>query len=241
MTTDATIDLEFRRRQTRRNVRSWSAARSWLSVLVVVTLLVVACSSEDPPRVYSDDEIDLDELVRGDLVLRSLPYSRYRTGQEIDRAFPDFATSSGHERERNFFEFLVGLKMLEASESLPPDVASASSVLHEAEEAALDDCAADAGYPGVQLYDVSQQMGEQYERNYGLTLEMFLDLRHECSQRAATYPTLDPQVRDELLAKEMAHYMKAVKDWMAANPELVVPIEYHEGANTPYADRFADS
>lgn len=47
--------------------------------------------------------------------------------------------------------------------------------------------------------------------------------------------------RDELLAKRRAHYMAVVRDWMAANPDLVVPIEYHEGANTPHADRFADS
>ena len=33
----------------------------------------------------------------------------------------------------------------------------------------------------------------------------------------------------------------AVRGWMAANRDLVVPIEYHEGANTPRADRFADS
>ena len=96
------------------------------------------------------------------------------------------------------------------------------------------------GYPGVQLHDVSQQMGEQYERDYGLTLEMFLDLRHECSKYAATYPTLDPAYRDELLAKRRTHYMAAVREWMADNPHLVVPIEHHEGANTPYADLFAD-
>jgi len=45
---------------------------------------------------------------------------------------------------------------------------------------------------------------------------------------------LDPAVRDELLAKRRDHYMAAIRDWMAANPELVVPVEYHEGANRPY-------
>ncbi len=102
----------------------------------------------------------------------------------------------------------------------------------------MDHCAADAGWPGVQLYDVSQQLGEQYERDYGLTLEIFLDLRHECGKYAATYPTLDPAYRDELLAKRRAHYMAAVRDWMVANPELVVPIEHHEGDNHPIEERF---
>ena len=54
----------------------------------------------------------------------------------------------------------------------------------------MDQCAADAGYPGVQVYDVSNDVVEQYERDFGLTLEMFLDLRHECGKYAATYPTL---------------------------------------------------
>ena len=94
----------------------------------------------------------------------------------------------------------------------------------------------EAGWPGVQLYDVSQELGEQYERDYGLTLEMFLDLRHECSKYAATYPTLDPGYRDELLAKRRAHYMKVGRDWIAANPELVVPVEHHEGDNHPHED-----
>ncbi len=109
-------------------------------------------------------------------------------------------------------------------------------MLYDAEIEAMDECAADAGWPGVQLYDVSQDMGEQYERDFGLTLEMFLDLRHECAKYAATYPTLDPEYRDELLAKRRAHYVEIAREWMAANPDWVVPIEYHEGANQPWED-----
>ncbi len=141
---------------------------------------------------------------------------------------------TGHERERAVFEFRLHLVMLGADDTLPPDVAIGSGVLHDAKEEAMDACAAEAGWPGVQLYDVSQQLGEQYEREFGLTVEIFLDLRHECAKYAATYPTLDPDVRDELLAKRRDHYMAAIRDWMAANPELVVPVEYHEGANRPY-------
>ena len=126
--------------------------------------------------------------------------------------------------------------MVAASDTLPPDVADSSDVLYDAVREAMDQCAANAGWPGVQLYDVSQELGERYEQNLGLTLDVFLDLRHECSKYAATHPTLDPDVRDELLAKRRHHYMTAIRDWMVANPELVVPIEYHEGANRPYED-----
>ena len=245
MTTDAMADLESRRRRTRLSVRLWSAAQAQLIVAGVVMLLVVSCSSEDTPREYSDEELGLQELVEKHIVVSSLWVARYRTLDDMDRdLFDPFVhptSGSGHELERAFFEFLFGLAMWAASESLPPDVAFDGGILHDAEEAAMDQCAADAGYPGVQVYDVSNNVVELYERDFGLTLEMFWDLRHECGKYAATYPTLDPVYRHELLAKRRAHYMAVVRDWMAANPDLVVPIEYHEGANTPHADRFADS
>ena len=105
MTTNAAINLESRRRQVRLSAGSWSAAPAQMIVASLMVLLVVACSSgdpphvysdsedpphvysdsEDPPHVYSDEELGLDEVVGHDIILRSLPYSRYRTGQEIDR------------------------------------------------------------------------------------------------------------------------------------------------------------
>lgn len=204
-------------------------------VAIGVLSLAVACSSEDPARQYSDEELGLDELV-DDEVLSAIPFAQYRTLDGMDRDLVNPTAGSGHERERNYFEHLVALVMLAADDTLPPDVAIGSGVLHEAEQEAMDQCTADAGWPGVRVYDVSQELGEQYEREFGLTLEMFLDLRHECSKYAATYPTLDRAYRDELLAKRRAHYMAAVGDWMASNPELVVPVEYHEGANRPLGD-----
>ena len=233
-------------RRTRLCVRLWSAAFAQLIVVGVVVLLVVSCSSEDPPREYSDEELGLQEVVENEIIMYSLWVARYRTVDDWDRDLGDPFfdhpfEGSGHELERAFFEHNLGLVMLAAGEKLPPDVSNHGGVLHDAEEAAMDQCAAGAGYPGVQVYDVAPDVVAQYERDYGLTLEMFLDLRHECGKYAATYPTLDPAYRDELLAKRRAHYMAFVRDWMAANPDQVVPIEYHEGANTPYADRYSDS
>ena len=123
-----------------------------------------------------------------------------------------------------------------ADDTSPADVALGSGVLHDALYEAVDDCATEAGWPGVQLYDVSNDVVLGYERDYGLTLEMFLDLRHQCSKYAATYPTLDLEYRDELLAKRRAHYMEVARDWIAANPGLVVPVEHHEGDNHPHED-----
>ena len=202
---------------------------------MVSLLVAVACSSSEPPRVYTDEEVALDEVVN-EFMMGAIPFSRYRTFD--DRKDPSISdpAGSGHERERNFFEATIRLVMHGATDTLPMDVARGSGALHEAGNTAMDDCAADAGWPGVRLYDVSQELGEQYEREFGLTLDMFLDLRHECSKYAATYPTLDAAYRDELVAKKRGHYVDAIREWMAANPHLVVPVEYHEGANKPYAE-----
>ena len=212
----------------------YSGVRASLGVLSML-LFVVACGSQNSPREYSNEELALDESV--DHYLHGLvPFAQYRTSADEDRDRVDPLGGSGHERERATFEFRLRQVMLGADGSLPPDVAIGSGVLHDARDEALAECAAEAGWPGVELYDVSQELGEQYERELGLTLEMFLDLRHECAKYAANYPTLGPAYRDELLAKRRDHYMTAVRDWMAATPELVVPVEYHEGANKPVED-----
>ena len=204
---------------------------------VAVFVVAVACSSPDPPRQYTDEELGLEQLVDDEMNSGMLAYARYRSFEDEDRDRSDPYVASGHERERGIFETKIRIILAVAGDTLPPDVARGSGVLHGAENDAMDECAADAGWPGVQLYDVSQDMGEQYERDYGLTLEMFLDLRHECAKYASTYPTLDPDLRDELLAKRRAHYMEIAREWMAANPDQVVPVEYHEGANRPFEDQ----
>ena len=204
---------------------------------MAVLLVAGACSSQESPRQYSHRELGLEQLVDDQMNSGVLSFAHYRTFEDEDRDRSDPYVASGHERERGIFETTIRIIMAVAGDTLPPDIALGSGVLHDAENNAMDKCAADAGWPGVRLYDVSQDMGERYERDYGLTLEMFLDLRHECSKYAATYPTLDPDLRDELLAKRRAHYMSAAHEWISAHPDLVVPVEHHEGANRPFEDR----
>ena len=198
-------------------------------LIVAVSVSSTACSGQDSPQQYSIEELALDILV--DEYAESVnPFARYRTAQERQEADAqgDRLDGSEYERERTFFETRINMILVGAGDTLPSDVARGSGVLHDALNEAKDQCATEKGWPGLQLYDISQEMGEQYERDYGLTLDMLLDLRHECSKYAATYPTLDPQYRDQLLAKRRDHYMQAVRDWIAANPELVVPVENHD-------------
>ena len=234
MATSRTMKIETTKR-TNTSLRGYSWCAAPVAAVVVVMLLATGCSSQDPPRQYSEEELAfdgyVDEFMRG-----AVPYSRYRTRDERTDPPLDDPGGIGHERERNFLEATLRLIMHFASDTLPPDVALTTGVLHDAENEAMDECAAEAGWPDVQLYDVSNDVVQQYERDLGLTLEMFFDLRHECSKYAITYPTLDPAYRDELLAKRRVHYMKAVRDWIAANPERVVPVEHHDGDNHHYEE-----
>jgi len=193
---------------------------------------------------YTDEDLGLDHVVDTYRPV-DISFARFRTAEERwaaeDELEDRIYTTSGHELERAAFELRLYTVMLAAEDTLPDDIGRHKGILFDALYEAVDECSAEAGWPQIQLYDVSNDDVLKYEREFGLSLEMFLDLRHECSKYAVTYPTLDPQYRDELLSRRREHFMQAVRDWVAANPDLVVPIEYHEGANTPYADRYPDS
>ena len=112
-----------------------------------------------------------------------------------------------------------------------------SQVLHDAFFGALEDCGRRSRWPDVELfvigdgrgYDVDPVTVESYELLYGLSYYEYLQLRHECSRYAATYPGLDEGVRDELLRPQREHYARAVVDSLADLPHIEVPARYrHE-------------
>ena len=95
----------------RRVERSLKRVVATCTTTVIVMASVVACSSEDPLRHYSDEELGLDEIVDREIVSFALPFARYRTFDEMDRDLVDPTDGAGHERERNYFEHLVALVM----------------------------------------------------------------------------------------------------------------------------------
>ena len=78
---------------------------------------------------------------------------------------------------------------------------------------------------------------DSYETQFGLGREAYLDLRHECAKQAASYPTLDPAVRDELLERLRGHYREAVYEYLREFPDAEVPLVDHPGAPRPLAER----
>lgn len=191
-----------------------------------------------PGRKYSDEELGMDQLVSEQLTqvwaqFRSLGEWNAHLDEQ-DRYFHDEAY--GHERERLNLERNVAWLLSNAYEDLPADLGS-GGILDQAFETAMDECADAAGWPNVTLYGVSQSDVEAFGEQFGLTLDGFLDLRHECSRQAASYPTLDPAVRDELLDRLREHYRRAIHDYLREFPEAEVPLVDHPGAPRPLEER----
>ena len=69
------------------------------SAPVVALLFLAACSSQDPPRQYSDEELGVDRVV-DEWMQDSIPFAQYRTLEEWDEAqdreLPNLLEDSGH-------------------------------------------------------------------------------------------------------------------------------------------------
>lgn len=189
-------------------------------------------------RRYTDGELGLYRIIEGHLEpvwaqFRSLnEWNEYRAERNSY-----WREKTGHERERMHFERNVESVLLSEYDQLPADLGR-GGVLDRAFEKAMDRCAQSEGWPSVQLYGVSNADVEQYEAAFGLSLEGFLDLRHECAKQAAAYPTLDPAVRDELLGRLKEHYRVAVHEYLREFPDAEVPLVEHEDSPRPLEDRF---
>ncbi len=63
----------------------------------------------------------------------------------------------------------------------------------------------------------------------GISLYEYRELLHVCGRYAATYPTLDPAVRDDLLAPQRAYFAREILDRLDNELPLVeVPPEYQD-------------
>lgn len=214
-------------------------------------------SAAQSGRRYSDQQLGLDELIDAEI----MPFdARYRSSAEasehLDELFRYLQEEAvGHERERLHFENNLALVFWQADERNPPD----REMLDRAYRSAMDECAASAGFQGVMLYedpDVDPERYQSdgagllaertarldsYEAEFGLDYESYLDLRHECAQQAATYPTLDPAVRDDLLGRIEEHYRRAVHEYLREFPDAEVPLVEHEGAPRPLEERLIET
>lgn len=193
----------------------------------------------DPDRHYSDEQLGLYGLI-DDVIAETPVYIRFRTVEDYI-AFEDqkreqiYTLPSGHERDRLIFEVEIEDAIHSAYGSLSSD-SEAGGRLALAFVDAMKECAAEAGYPDINPVGGSDEEEAYWEATFGLTSDGLLDLRHECAQQAASYPTLDPDVRDELLNSMRRHYLQAVHDYIRLSEIVEVPVDHHEGASRPLED-----
>ena len=112
---------------------------------------------------------------------------------------------------------------------LPP--AGDPGVLHDAFFEVLEWCGRESPWPDVELFVMGDGYAGDYvpqlvERDFGLSYFEYKELLHKCGRYAATYPTLDPAVRDELLAPQRAHYAREVLEGLDELPVAEVPAMY---------------
>jgi hypothetical protein len=112
--------------------------------------------------------------------------------------------------------------------------------LDEAFFDSLEECGHDAVGPDMELFVLRDGLGwdPQYDGvvfqdgfpgHYILDLSYYeyLELLHDCAQRAATYPALDPAVRDDLLAPQREHYASMIVDYIDKEiPPTEIPEQY---------------
>lgn len=193
---------------------------------------------------YSDEEIGVETFV--DSYLAEIhPFVHHRTVEEHDDEmladWDDFLFLPVERRDRLFFEEEVFLVLWTAKQARPAEIERIETLLFDAFYDSLDVCAERSEYPDIQLY--LEEDGEYYPvwpeeeaQRHSITVDEFLDLRHECSKSSASYPVLDREYRDELLKARRDYYLKILRLWLADHPELVVPLDYENSVNQPYQD-----
>ncbi|WP_419554155.1 hypothetical protein [Candidatus Poriferisodalis sp.] len=87
--------------------------------------------------------------------------------------------------------------------------------LHEAFFKVFEECGRDSPWPEVKLADrEGNSAGDvlHIDRESGISHYEYRELLHVCGRYAATYPTLDPEVRDELLSSQRTYFAQGILD-----------------------------
>lgn len=196
---------------------------------------------------YTEDEIGTEILV-GEKLARRHTLARYRTFEEADLAdvaANDVSSMSPEARDRAYFEQAVRWLLLGADDAMPTEVSDASDELWHAFYRSLDLCVERSEWPEAELYYTVEDGGymsvmypefQSYLQQDEMTLDEFIDFKHECHKFAVTYPALDREHRDELVRAKREYYLKVLRLWMRDNPEMVVPMTYEQSMNHPYQD-----
>ena len=190
-----------------------------------------------PGRRYSDEELGLYELI--DKIVFHRPYfARARNLEDFmehrdQRWNRMMHEASGHERERLRFEFDIEGALLTAYNFSPDDLGE-EGPLEDAYYGWLVKCVSPAGFPEVvvdpdtknelPIYLAEEEQLMHYESESGFSRDEFYDLRYKCALQAATYPTLDTEMRDEMIGRMKRHYLRSIYDGLCLGRPTEVPV-----------------
>ncbi len=113
-----------------------------------------------------------------------------------------------------------------------PSDGAAPGELHEAFFDALEQCGRESPWPEVELFVMGNGYAGDYlpqlvQRDFDISHFEYRELLHVCGRYAATYPTLNPVVRDKLLALQRQHFAEVILDWLDNElPVVEIPASY---------------
>ena len=195
---------------------------------------------ESALRNYANVTVGVEQII---VEYRRDSYAKFRTNEQIrahDDAEKQWFDEAASEDERNrwAYQLALQLQIVQADNHLPEELGP-NGALHFAYYESMSDCAAERGHLGLILTDpppteyerLVRETGVSFDNEYydrlepefGLSLDEYFDIRHDCAKQAEHYPTLEQAERDRLLALRNEHYWQEIRDFMLKNPDLIVP------------------
>ena len=111
-----------------------------------------------------------------------------------------------------------------------PSAPAGPDPLHDAFFEVFEQCGRDSPWPDVKLADrEGNSAGDvlYLDPELGISLYEYRELLHVCGRYAVTYPTLDPEVRDELLSSQRAYFARGILDRLDNElPSVEIPAKY---------------
>ena len=198
--------------------------------------------TKEEKRGYTEEEIGIsdivDDYINDDHFLVHYRTHEAHTAADLAKIESEWEPGSPLARDRILFENRARWVLRMADEERPLEVETAVNTLQKAFYQSLDICTERSQWPEIKFYTESSNgyILKSFQNHYIMTLDEFLDFRHECHKYAADYPTLNPLHRDELIKIRRDYYTESLREWMLTIPETVVPIDYENSINHPYVD-----
>ena len=197
-----------------------------------------ATAALPPERRYTDEELGLDEMIDEHL---EPVWAQFRSLSEWDKHREELKhyftrQAKGHERERMYFERNVRLSCPTSTSTCRP-VWGAEEFLTVLARTQWTGAPRREAGPACSSTVFPRPTSSSSRPISACRWMNSWTCVMSARSRAASYPTLDPVVRDELLGRLGEHYRAAVYEYLLEFADAEVPLVDHEGAPRPLEER----